>query len=246
MDKLSVMAASGLRGRLEALDVLANNLANAATSGFKADNELYSTYASEAADSMTGGVMSALPDIKGRWTNFQQGTLELTGNPQDVAISGQGFFTVKSPTGPLYSRDGHMKIGKDGQLTNADGYPMVDASGKGITLVAAQAFEVSTNGQVRQGGQAVGQLAVVQFDKPDALEKTGYSYFKANEASGKPQPATDADVHQGKIEASNVAPAESAVRLVSLMRQAEFLQRAITMGADMGKRAIEEVGRVGN
>ncbi|WP_394766309.1 flagellar hook-basal body protein [uncultured Paludibaculum sp.] len=246
MDKMSIVAASGLRSRLEALDVLANNLANSATSGYKADNELYGTYAGEAAEAMQGGMTSSLPDIRSRWTNFQQGTLELTGNPQDVAISGEGFFTVKSPTGLMYTRDGHMKVAKDGSLTNSDGYPMVDASGKTITLAGAQAFEISNDGQVRQGGQPVGQLTVVQFPKPEALEKTGYSYFKANEASGKPTPATDADVHQGKIEASNVAPAESAVRLVSLMRQAEFLQRAITMGADMGKRAIEEVGRVGS
>lgn len=244
MDKLSIVAASGLRSRLEALDVLANNLANSATSGYKADSELYGTYAGQAEE-MKGATQS-LPDIKDRWTNFQQGTLEFTGNPQDVAIAGEGFFTAKSPTGLLYTRDGHMKVAKDGSLTNSDGYAMVDGSGKSITLVATQSFEITKDGQVRQGGQPVGQLTVMKFPKPDALEKTGYSYFKANEASGKPEPATDSEVHQGKIEASNVAPAESAVRLVSLMRQAEFLQRAIVMGADMGKRAIEEVGKVGS
>lgn len=246
MDKLSIVAASGLRSRLEALDVLANNLANTGTSGYKADHELYGTYASEAADLTQFGYKQALPDIKDRWTNFQQGTLEFTGNPSDVAISGEGFFAVKSPSGTLYTRDGHLKLSKDGTLTNADGYPIEGGTGSSITLNPGQAFEISRDGQVRQGGQPVGQLTVMRFPKPEALEKTGYSYFKASEASGKPEPSTDAEIHQGKIEASNVAPAESAVRLVSLMRQAEFLQRAITMGSDMGKRAIEDVGRVGS
>ena len=100
MDPIAATAASGLRARMESLDLLANNVANASTGGYKADREFYSLYvAPDAADSDS---LSTMPVIEKPWTDFSQGLVQQTGNPLDLALSGKGFFAVQSPRGPLY------------------------------------------------------------------------------------------------------------------------------------------------
>lgn len=245
MDNTAALAASGLRSRMEALDLLANNLANASTSGFKADVEMYGVY---SADENFGDLRTsaAFPDISGKWTNFSQGTLETTGNPTDLALSGSGFLAVKSPGGTLYTREGSLRVAKDGTLCNKEGYAVLNEKNLPIQLDPSSAFEIARNGSIQQNGQTVGQVSVVRFNNEAALEKAGACYYKANQATGGAIQSLDTEVHQGKLESSNVSPAESAIRLVSLMRQAEFLQRALTLSGEMGKKSIEEVGRIGS
>ena len=100
MDPLTAIAASGLRARMESLELLANNVANASTDGYKADREFYSLlYGAEAQDS---DPLSTMPVIERPWTDLSQGPLQVTGNSLDLALSGSGFFTVQGPQGPLY------------------------------------------------------------------------------------------------------------------------------------------------
>src|SRR5579883_654057 len=112
MDPLSTAAASGLRARMESLDMLANNMANASTAGYKADRELYSTYLSEEANvyGPDDPLTSHLPVIERHWTDFSSGTLQATGKPLDFALSGKGFFVMQGPDGPLYSRNGSFRV----------------------------------------------------------------------------------------------------------------------------------------
>src|SRR6266404_1996867 len=119
MDQLTVTAASGMRSRMEALDLLANNIANTDTTGYKADQEFYNLYASSEADGQT-----TLPNVERNWTDFSQGVLKDTGNPLDVALSGRGFLTVDSPAGPLYTRNGSLRLSPSGVLQTAEGYPV--------------------------------------------------------------------------------------------------------------------------
>src|ERR1700692_2082145 len=123
MDQIAATAASGLRSRMEALDILSNNLANSNTGGFKGDREFYSLYKGEQSIPVNGQQTTALPVIHKAWTDFQQGVLTPTDNPLDVALSGKGFFTVEGPSGPLYTRNGSFKLSTTGVLTNMDGYP---------------------------------------------------------------------------------------------------------------------------
>src|SRR5438105_10006917 len=99
MDQLTATAAGGMRSRLEALDLLANNISNSGTAGYKADREFYNLYVSADADSDT-----TLPNIERNWIDFSQGMVKDTGNPLDVALSGHGFLTADSPGGALYTR----------------------------------------------------------------------------------------------------------------------------------------------
>ncbi len=242
MDQVSVTAASGLQSRMEALDLVANNLANTTTGGFKLDREFYSVFT--AADDEGDGASTKLPLIQKQWTDFSQGVLTPTGNALDLALSGKGFFAVNGPSGPLYTRNGSFQLSPGGQLTTSDGYAVRDTSGQPIQSQSQALIEVGADGSITQSGQTLGQLQVVDFPDPSMLQKLGNSYFMPSDPKAVPVPATDTTVQQGKTENSNVAPAESAVRLVALMRQFEMLQKAITITSDMNKQALSEVARV--
>ncbi|HYP09265.1 MAG TPA: flagellar hook basal-body protein [Bryobacteraceae bacterium] len=239
MDPITTAAASGMRARLESLDMLANNLANSGTAGYKVDREFYSLYQDAEA---AGGVLA--PVIDKPWTDFSQGMLQSTGRPLDLALDGKGFFAVNGPSGPLYTRNGAFRVAPSGDVTTAEGYPLRIAGANTTLRSTSNApIEISADGSVTQGGAALGKLELVDFG-PGALAKQGTSYFRPIEGA-TPAAPTSAQVQQGKLESSNVPSAESAVRLVSILRQFEMLQRAITIGGEMNKRSLEEVARVG-
>jgi flagellar basal-body rod protein FlgF len=243
MDPLTISVASGLRSRMESLDMLANNIANASTSGYKADQEFYSLYAApEAAGPISGP--DTLPVIERPWTDFSQGELQSTGSPLDVALQGKGFFSVNGPSGAMYTRDGSFHLSAAGQLVTRDGYPVRGEDGHPIPLSSATPVEVLPDGTVRQDGQTAGQIAVVDFADPAALGKIGHNYFRPAEGSAAPVPATGYEVQQGRLENSNASSATAAVRLVSVMRQFEMLQKAAALGSEMNRKAVDEVARV--
>jgi flagellar basal-body rod protein FlgF len=242
MDPMTAIAASGLRARMESIDLLANNIANASTGGYKADREFYSLYvAPEAAGNEP---IATMPLIERPWVDHAQGTLHSTGNPLDVALSGKGFFAVNGPGGPLYTRNGNFRLATDGKLISAEGYPVRDSQGSPLTLEATRPLEISSDGTVTQDGVAIGQLEIVDFTSTAGLSKQGSNYFRAIDPSVRPAAPSGTSVEQGHLEASNTGSAEAAVRLVSVMRQFEMLQKAVSLGAEMNKRAIEEVARV--
>lgn len=242
MDGISTAAASGMRARMESLEMLANNLANVETGGFKADREFFSVYTSgdASADAHTGDV-STLPLIETHWTDYAPGTILNTSNPLDFAIDGDGLFAVDTKGGVRYTRNGKFRISAAGLLTAADGSPIRAQGGGNIQLTAGLPVDVFPDGTVQQSGASVGRLDISSF-APGALDKAGANYFVPQTGSAA-KPATGA-VLQGKVEQSNVGAAESAVRLVAIMRQFEMLQKAMNIGNELNRKAIEEVARV--
>jgi flagellar basal-body rod protein FlgF len=245
MDPLTTSAANGMRARLESLDLLANNIANSSAPGFKADKEFFGLYLSqEAAESPEGTNPPALPVIEKNWTDFAQGSMTPTGSPLDLALNGKGFFVADSPAGAVFTRDGSFRLSKDGELQTLAGYPVQGTDGKPIALDSSKAVEIAPDGSVRQGGQDVGRIAIVDFKDPTALSKRGNNYFRLDVSDVKPVAALNAQIQQGQLEAANFQPAESAVRLVNVMRQFETMQKAMSIGVEMNKRAMDEVARV--
>jgi flagellar basal-body rod protein FlgF len=245
MDALTTTAASGMRARMESLDMLANNLANASATGFKADRESYSTWASAdalAAQDASGAPAVQSPVVDHNWTDFSQGVITPTGNSLDLALDGPGFFVAQTPSGAKYTRGGDFHIDPQGVLSTRDGDPVQGSDNNPIRLDSAQPVEVSDTGEIRQNGAVTGQLKVVQFTAPLALSKQGNNSFQLS-ASDLTPVASSARVRQGDVEAANVQPAETAVRLVSVMRQFEMLQKAMSLGNQMNQQAIQEVAR---
>jgi flagellar basal-body rod protein FlgF len=249
MDPISITAASGMRARMESLEMLANNLANSSTGGYKTDREYFSLYVSGSAqDEDANGVAGSpdqLPVIEKQYTDFSQGAVHSTGNPLDFAISGRGFFVVNGPTGPLYTRNGSFRISSTGVLVTADGWPLRTVTGGTLQTRSQNPIDVSSDGAAVQDGQSLGQLALFEFDEPKQLSKQGMNYFHQTDPDAKPAPSKS-QVLQGKIEGSNVGPAESSVRLISVLRQFEMLSKAINIGSDMDRQALQEVARVSN
>lgn len=226
--------------------MLANNLANAATAGYKKDGESYGVYMSAAA--LEGGadadpVTATLPVIERRWTDYSSGVLQTTGSPLDLAISGDGFFGVNGGGTTLYTRDGRFRVASNGLLETLDGYPVRSAEGGEIRVQSSGPVQIAADGTVTQQGQALGRLDVVRFADRTNLMKAGASYYRTTDT---PVAATGIEILQGKLEGSNVNSAESSVRLVNVMRQFEVLTKAVMVNAEMNRKATEEVARVGS
>ena len=245
MDPLTVAAAGGLRARIQTLDILANNLANATTAGFKLDREFYGVFRGEQSGDAGGDEgMSTLPVIERPWIDFSQGLLLDTGNPLNVALTGKGLFSVNGPSGPLYTRNGSFRLDNQGTLVTTDGYPVRAVGGAEIRAQNSGPIEIDRSGAVREGGLLLGQLEVVDCKDESKLAKQGASYFRAADG-GMFSQAKDVDVQQGKLESSNVSSAESAARLVGVMRHFEMLQKAVTLAGDMNRKAVEEIAKTG-
>ena len=242
MDQISVLAAAGMQSRMQSLDLVANNLANSSTSGYKTDGEFYTLFTSEAAGEDASGP-SSVPMIQRQWTDFTQGLLEPTNNPLDFGLSGKGFFAVQGPSGPLYTRNGNFRFNTTGAFVTGDGYPLLQQNGQPLQANTSQPVEVSRDGEITQNGKSIGRIKLVEFESPAGLTKFGASYF-SNTTGKEPVEATGAQIYQGKIETSNVSASHGAVRIVGLSRQFEMMQKAISLSNDMGKKAIEEVAKV--
>ena len=186
MDSLLTSAAAGMRARLEALDLAANNIANSGTIGFKLDRESYNLYVAPEAVDPESPSPSGLPVVQRNWTDFTQGSLTATGNLLDVAISGPGFFSANGPGSTLYTRNGSFRLSPAGVITTAEGYAVRGTAGGTIQLQPDLPFEITADGTVKQAGADVGRLAVTNFDQPQALAKFGRNYFQADSTPAKP------------------------------------------------------------
>ncbi len=244
MDALTTSAAGGIQSRMEALDMLANNLANSSSSGFKADREFYTTYMAPGLESESNPIVGETPVLQQHWTDFSQGNLVRSGNETDLALSGTGFFAVNGPNGTLYTRNGNFQLSSQGVLTTTEGYPLRLSTGGVVQTQPGLPIVVGRDGEVSQGGNPIGQLAVVAFKDPHQLVKAGSTYFSTSDPKTVPDGTPTAEVYQGSSETSNAAPAESAARMVTLLRSFEMLQHAIKIGTEMNRHAVEEVARV--
>ncbi len=236
-------ASAGLLARTQELDLAANNLANANTSGFRGQRLSFRTQmmtASAAASASTRAVNS-FGVLSAPRTDFSQGTIEQTGNPLDLALEGSGFFAVQSPTGVLYTRNGGFHLTRDGALVTAQGYPVLGDSGP-ITLPKGTP-EISSAGVLSVDGNVAGQLQLTTFAADVPLTSVGDIYYSAPSAAVTP--ATSVTVRQGALENSNVNPVEGAVGLIEIQRNAEMMQRALTtFHTEFNKIAAEDLPRV--
>ncbi len=225
--------------------MLANNLSNAGTQGYKTDREFYSLYIAQDVRDASTADPGASPMIERAWTDFSQGLLRETGNALDVGLAGRGFLAVNGPSETLYTRNGGLRIAATGDLLAANDWGVRDINGKAIRLDPSKPVVIDRDGTIKQDGPPVAQLHIVEFPEPAALVKRGSTYF-ANPGGVAGKRALGTEVHQGKLENSNVGTAEAAVRLVSVLRQFEMLEKALSLGGDMNRRAVEEVAKVGS
>lgn len=226
------------------MDVVANNIANVSTNGFKAESVLFAAdQRAPAANSEKPRAIEFVRDVT-VLRDFSPGTFIKTESPFDVALQGEGFFTVQGADGPLYTRDGAFGIDALGTLVTKEGRPVLDEGGSPIALSPdGQPPTITADGSVSQNGTAIGRLGVVTFEKPGAMERMGENLWKATE-NQTPSPAIDARVAQNMVEGSNVKPIIEMTKMMDISRAYESATRLQKTADDMRSRAIERLAKV--
>lgn len=243
-------ALTGLVAKFDALDVAANNLANAGTAGYKAQDEFYRTYSAVMGDANVGSLNLAINNygvLSGAATNFESGPIQITGNPLDIALQGQGFLVVKTKAGDRYTRNGSLRLNAGGILTTQDGDPVMGLipkpNGKpaeGPIKIPHGKISIGPGGVISVDGALAGQLKLVDFPRGTALELDGGNYYAAPASAAKT--ATAPQVKQGALESSNVNPMSEMVNVILLQREAEMLQNAVSaFDKDFDQSAINNI-----
>jgi flagellar basal-body rod protein FlgF len=245
MDSGYYAAMTGLVARTQAMDTAAANLANAQTPGYRAEREFFRSVlmGSDSLGSQLGQTVNNYGLLGGDHINLAQGALQRTGNSLDLAIEGQGFFSVQTPNGIRYTRDGSFHRAQSGKLVTRADEPVLSIAGQPI-LVPPGEVSVGSDGSVSVSGGVVAQVGVVTFAPGTELKPEGADRYAAP-TGVQPVPAKDASVHQGAIEASNQDVVQGSLDLIVMQRQAEMMQRALTVfHTDFNKFATEDLPKI--
>lgn len=237
-------ALSGALAQEINLDIIANNLANINSTGFKKDFSVLSAYDPLGNDQPApNGGKEPLPSfgyLDSIRTDFSAGASKQTGAPLDVAVDGLNFFAVQTPGGTRYTRNGSFTLNSQGQIVTESGYPVLGLSGP-MTLPPGK-ISINQDGKVSVAGTEVDTFQVVQFSDVKKLTKTEGTLFVASDMT--PVPSTEKRVQQGYIEGSNVNPVEEMVGMIRLMRLYEASQKVMQSSDAMSTRASNDIGKV--
>jgi len=228
------VASAGAIAQSNALDATANNIANASTAGFHGDAVTFKQVMTQARSPDVGLVDAGTARI-----DSQPGALNPTGNPLDLALEGDGYFSVQSEQGTRYTRAGNFELDPTGKLVTSEGLQVNGEHGAPITIPpGASNVQVASDGTVSADGTTVGKLELVKL-KSSQLQRQGGSLFAA---TGTPEPGAPPTVRSGMLESSNVNVVRGVVDLVKVSRTYESLMQVIQGFHDVESRAAETLG----
>jgi len=258
--------AIGMLAQWTNLDVVANNLANVDTSGYKRDetifmpfhkiliHRLYDNYILTQQGLRDKrppvGLLGTGVGIDDIATLYSQGPIQKTDNQFDLAISGKGFFTIEGPNKKIfYTRNGTFTLDAEGYLVTKDGYKVLGL--KGYIQLKQKNFQIQENGMVListtpdwKSPQEIDLLKIVDFKNKRGLKKVGDTLFEATEYAGEAEIISPPKILQGYLEKSNVNPVEEMVKMIEIQRSYEINQRVVSSFDDTLRTAVTEVGRV--
>jgi flagellar basal-body rod protein FlgF len=238
-------ACAGLRAQSQALEVVAHNLANLNTTGFHGQQATFQSLVAVPADPyaqshvLSSALNSATNNfgvLEGAHMDMTSGNLLATGNPLDVGIEGSGFFAIQTAAGTRYTRNGSFQVSSAGQLVTSAGdlvlgdLTLIDKNknkDKGGINVPAGVVSIASDGTLSVNGAVAGTIGLVDFASGTALASEGGTLISAPEGSARPVPQPT--LKQGALESSNVNSISSVVALIGVQRQAEMLQRAMSL-----------------
>lgn len=225
------------------MDIVANNIANMDTTGFKVESLMEKTDpAPEAKTQQAPGPVKFVA-ANGVARDFGQGALVATGNTFDMAIDGKGFFQIQGPNGPRFTRDGRFTLDTNGKLITQGGLAVLDESGSEIQVDPQKGpLQVGPDGSLTQDRDRVGKVGVFDFTNAGALEKDGDNLFK-NVSNLSAQPSTDAKVRQGMVESSNVKPVIEITTMIQVSRAYEQIAKMMDSQADLSLRSVQRLGK---
>jgi flagellar basal-body rod protein FlgF/flagellar basal-body rod protein FlgG len=245
MDSGYYAAMTGLVARTQALDTVASNMANAQTPGYRAERDYFRSVlmGPDSQNSQLGQTVNNYGLLGGNHLNMGQGAIQQTGNPLDLAIEGQGFFQVQTANGLRYTRDGSFHRTPQGQLVTAAGEPVLSSAGQPINVPPGD-VSVGVNGSISVAGAATANVGVVTFPPGTQLTPEGVNRYLPP-AGVNAIPAANVTVHQGAVESSNQDVIQGTLDLIVMQRQAEMMQKALTMfHTEFNKIAAEDTPKV--
>jgi len=227
------------------MDIVANNIANADTTGFKFESLMTKEVPGPPAFTLQGPRPIKFVGADGVARDFGQGGLRRTDTPLDLAIEGQGFFKVTTNAGERYTRDGRFRTDDTGRVTDQKGDPLADEGGGEITIDPTKPGEISISpdGVVSQGTERIGKIGVFNFPSLGALEKTGDNLYQ-NASNQQATPATDAKIRQGMLESSNVNPILQITKMIEVSRAYEQVTQMMSSEADLSRNSVARLGRL--
>lgn len=242
-------AAAGMIANEDRVAAIANNVANSSTPGFRrqsaVQNGFYEILFSKFRhpfwlnrDPGPGGGLKIIETF----TDTRGGPVTATGNPLNLAIDGPGFFTVRTPAGDRYTRDGSFTVDKDGDLATSEGHKVLSAAGATIDASGTN-VHISNDGRVWVDGQPTGQLQITEFEDPHMLNRAGDNLFQASDAAlARSAPPDVSRVESKALEMSNVQVPHEMASMTLALRMYTANQKVIsTIDETMG-RLINEVG----
>ncbi|MCG8313065.1 MAG: flagellar hook-basal body protein [Pseudomonadales bacterium] len=239
-DAIAITEAS-MRNGMNILDIISHNLANADTAGYKREiavsrpfNSVFLDASSKSNTNISENTTSV--------TDFSVGIPRHTGNPLDLTIEGDGFFTLESPLGTVYTRQGAFSLDASGHVVNSAGYKLMGEAGP-IRLTSEQP-RIDNEGMIWQGDELAGHIKIAEFAKTTSLQKIGSGIFRAGSSSSLVATDITSGVRQGFVETSNVNGMHEMVNLISTMRQLEGSQKVIQGYNDMMDLAIETIADI--
>lgn len=241
MENAQLIGLSRQIGLQRQMDVVANNLANLNTTGFKAETLLFEEYRMPVARDRDFFYPDQPLSYTDDWATIHDmttGSMLETGNPLDVALRGEGFLVVDTPEGERYSRAGSLAIGEDGTLEDMSGYPVLGTGGP-IQFDAEETdITISDDGTVSSSAGVKGRLRIVEFADPQTVQRFGNNLWNG----GTPVPATATHVVQGSIEKSNVSGITAMSDMIRIQRAYESVASLLQRQDEQRRTAIQKLG----
>lgn len=235
MDNTGYVTLTRQSGLLREMQVVANNIANSATTGYRQEGVIFSEY----VKSVEGGSSLSMGQGNVRNTSFEQGTLTQTGGTFDFAIEGDGFFLIETPMGQRLTRAGSFSPNGAGDLVTHDGFPVLDAGGAPLFVPpGAESIAVSADGTLSADGNIIGQLGLVAPNAPRDLVREDGVMFRADAGH---VPAPQARVLQGFVESANVEPITQLARMIEIQRAYELGQSFLDAEDERVRKSIESL-----
>jgi flagellar basal-body rod protein FlgF len=247
MDNSLLVSLSHQLASYRAMDVIANNIANVSTPGFKREAAKFEEFVTmmRPAEGQEGLQSVSFVKDAGVMRDTNQGNIEQTGATYDVAIAGAGYFAVQTPAGMRYTRDGHFSLDANGNLVTSQGY-QVQGDGGAITITPNDGdISIAPDGTVSSVVNGVGnqlaKLKLVDFPNTAALIKQGSNLYSTTQTPTAP---ANVSVRQGALEASNVQPVIEISHMIEVMRAYEATASLSKSQEDMMRQAIEKLGQM--
>ncbi|HXT79146.1 MAG TPA: flagellar hook-basal body complex protein [Acetobacteraceae bacterium] len=241
MDLNSIIVASRLLAQQRALDVTADNIANANTPGYRTERVLFSDWLSRQTGTSAppGGKTIAFTQDRATWREQQPGPLIRTGNMFDLAVTGDGYFTVATKNGPRLTRDGRFGRMPDGTLADGSGDAVLDSNGRPILLSPTDTrITIAGDGTLSSESGQLGRIGVVRPSDPMKLAAEGGTLLRADTPTTA---VTKPEIAQGAVEGSNVQPVLEVTRMMDNARQFEFAVQFIQAESDRQQGAIDKL-----